>query len=213
MRKRSLNLRHYFLKDINPVVRFLILSDVVIFGSYGLLGPIFALFITDYIEGGNEAVAGIAAGIYLFSKSILQIPVAHFLDKIRGEKDDFWFLFIFSIIMGFVPLAYLFISTPLELYIVQFIQGMLTASTYPAFMGLFTRHIDKNKEGTEWGIYFTLTDISGAALAIIGGYVAVYSGFPILITAVVIIAVLGALMLWPIKPYIWLAPGQHRSKK
>jgi len=64
MLKKSINLKHYFLQGMNPVIRFLIVSDTVIMGAAGLLGPIFALFIDDYIVGGNEAVAGIAAGIF-----------------------------------------------------------------------------------------------------------------------------------------------------
>ena len=152
MKKRSPKLEHYFLKDINPVIRFLIISDMVLVGAAGLLGPIFALFVEDFIIGGNEAVAGIAAGVYLFSRSILQIPIAHLLDKIRGEKDDFWFMFVFSLLSGVVPLLYPVIHTPLQLYVVQFILGFFTAFTYPAFMAIFTRHIDKGKDGTEWGI-------------------------------------------------------------
>ena len=204
MQKRSQNLRHYFLKDINPVIRFLIISDTALVGAAGLLGPIFALFVEDFIVGGNAAVAGIAAGVYLFSRSILQIPIAHLMDKIRGEKDDFWFLFIFSILFSVVPLFYLVIQTPLQLYIVQFVLGLFTAFTYPAFMAIYTRHIDKGKEGTEWGVYFTLTDVTSAALAVIGGYVAISAGFPILITVVVLMSLLGALLLLPIRPYIKL---------
>jgi MFS family permease len=204
MPRRSIKLNNYFLKSINPVIRFLIISDTMLIGSAGLLGPVFALFIKDFVVGGNEAVAGIAAGIYLFSRSILQIPIAHFLDKIKGEKDDFWVMFVFSILFAIVPLLYLVISTPWELYIVQFILGFFTAFTYPAFMAIFTRHIDKGKEGTEWGIYFTLTDVASAMLAIIGGFIAVYAGFPILIIMVVTMSLIGALLLLPIKPYIKL---------
>jgi len=69
-------------------------------------------------------------------------------------------------------------------------------------MAIFTRHIDKEKEGTEWGIYFTLTDLTSAALAVIGGFVATTQGFPTLIILVVIMSLFGALILWPIKPYI-----------
>ena len=202
MNKRSHKLHNYFLKDINPVIRFLIISDTVIIGAAGLLGPIFALFIEDYIIGGNEAVAGIAAGVYLFSRSILQIPIAHFLDKVKGEKDDFWLMFIFSLLFAVVPLLYLFINTPLELYIVQFILGVFTAFTYPAYMAIFTRHIDKGKEGTEWGVYFTLTDVMSALFAVVGGYVATVAGFPSLIVVVVLLSLLGTLLLLPIRPYI-----------
>ena len=202
MRQRSTKLKNYFLKDINPVIRFLIISDTVLGGAAGLLGPIFALFIEEFIQGGNEIVAGVAAGIYLFSRSILQIPIAHLIDKIRGEKDDFWLMFIFTIFIAIIPIFYLVISTPLQLYIIQFILGFFTAFTFPAYMAIFTRHIDKDKEGTEWGIYFTLTDVTGATLAVIGGYVAVSAGFPVLIVSVVVLSFVGALLLWPIRPYI-----------
>ena len=202
MKQRAAKLEHYFLKDINPVIRFLIISDTVLMGAAGLLGPIFALFITDFIKGGNEAVAGLAAGIYLFTKSILQIPIANFIDRIRGEKDDFWLMFIFTVCIALIPLLYLIISTPLQLYAVQFVLGLFTAFTFPTYMAIFTRHIDKTKEGTEWGVYFTLTDLMSAVFSAIGGYVAVVSGFPTLIIAVVILSLIGSLLLWPVKPYI-----------
>lgn len=204
MRRRALQIEHYFLKDINPTIRFLIISDTVLTGAAGLLGPIFALFIENFIVGGNEAVAGLAAGIYLFTRGILQIPIAHIIDKIRGEKDDFWLMFIFTILIAVTPLLYLVISTPLQLYAVQFILGLFTAFTYPSYMAIFTRHIDPKKEGTEWGVYFTLTDFSSAALSAVGGYVAVSEGFKSLIVAVVVMSIVGAFLLWPIKPYIKL---------
>lgn len=187
---------------MNPVIRFLIISDTVVVGAAGLLGPIFALFIEDYIVGSSAAVAGIAAGIYLFTKSILQVPIAHLIDRIRGERDDFWFLFIFSILVALIPLLYLVIHTPLQLYLVQFVYGFFVAFTFPTYMALFTRHVDRNKEGTEWGVYFTLTDLTSAALAAIGGYVATEYGFPALIITVVFVSIVGSLILWPIKPYI-----------
>jgi len=202
MKKRSIDVRHYFLKDINPIIRFLIISDTVLIGAAGLLGPVFALFIEDFIIGGSAAVAGLAAGIYLFTKSILQIPIANLIDKIRGEKDDFWIMFIFTIFIAIIPLAYLFINTPIQLYIVQFILGAFTAFTFPTFMAIFTRHIDREREGTEWGIYFTLTDLTSAALSAVGGYIAATQGFSFLIVVVVIVSLFGALLLWPIKPYI-----------
>ncbi len=202
MKLRSIHHKHYFLQGINPVIRFLIISDTVIVGAAGLLGPVFALFIEDFIVGGNEAVAGIAAGVYLLSRSILQIPVAHLIDRIRGEKDDFWFMFSFSLLMGIIPLLYLVVHTPMQLYFVQFLLGVFTAFTFPSFMAIFTRHIDKKKEGTEWGVYFTLTDVVSALLAVVGGYIATTSGFHSLIVLVVILSVAGALLLLPIKPYL-----------
>jgi hypothetical protein len=60
---------------MNPVVKYLIITDIIYFTAVGLLAPIFAIFITDFIDGGGPAVAGVAAAIYLLTKSIGQIPV------------------------------------------------------------------------------------------------------------------------------------------
>lgn len=203
MQKRAVPFRDYFLLDVNPVIRFLTLSDIVWISGMGLLGPIFALFIVEFIEGGNAAVAGAAATIYLVTKSIFQMPIASALDRIRGEKDDFWVMFFGSLGMVLMPILYLFTHTPLQLYVVQFLYGTVAACTFPAFMAIFTRHIDKTKEGTEWGIYFTLTDLSSAMAASVGGILASTVGFHYVIGAVVILGCLGVLLLFPIRPYIW----------
>lgn len=197
-----MEVKNSFLRNINPVIKFLIISDTVIIGASGLLGPIFALFIEGFIEGGNEAVAGFAVGIYLFTKSILQIPIAYIIDKTKGEKDDFWFMFVFTILVSIIPLFYLIIRTPLELYIVQFILGLFTSFTFPTYMAIFTRHVDKEREAMEWGIYHTLIDITSAVFAAIGGYFAFVQGFSSLIITVVIISLIGSLILLPIKNYI-----------
>ncbi|MFA6943624.1 MAG: MFS transporter [Patescibacteria group bacterium] len=200
--KRSIPVKHYLFRDINAVIQFLIASDIIIVGAGGLLGPIFALFIEDFIVGGNAAVAGIAAAIYLLTKSLGQIPVAMFIDKIRGEKDDFYVMLTFSIITALLPLAYLMITTPLHLYIVQFFYGLATAMTFPSYMAIFTRHIDTHKEGTEWGVYFTLTDLSSAAFSAIGGYIAITIGFPALIMMTTALSLMGTLLLLPIKSFL-----------
>lgn len=202
MKKRAVSLRHYFLLDMSSVVRFLTLSDLIWMSGAGLLGPIFAIFIVDYIQGGDAVVAGIAASIYLFTKSILQIPAASIVDKIRGEKDDFWVMFVGSILGALLPLMYLIIQTPMQLYFVQFVFGAVIAFTFPSFMAVFTRHIDKHKEGREWGIYFTLTDFGAAFTASIGGVLAQNYGFSALILISVAVSLLGVSFIWWIRPYM-----------
>lgn len=198
-RPHEISVRDYFLLGLNPVVRFLIVSDVVIQGSAGLLAPIFALFVQDFINSDDTAaVAGVAAAIYLVTKSLLQIPAASLVDRIPGERDDYQILFWSSIVMGIVPITYLFIDTPIQLYIVQAILGATTAFSFPSYMAIFTRHIDRQKEGTEWGVYFTLTDMSAAFAAAVGGILAVTVGFRELIIGLAALNVLGTLLILPI---------------
>jgi MFS family permease len=203
MKIRSKSPHDIFLKSINPVVKFLILSDVLVVGATAMLAPLFALFIEDFIIGGNAMVVSISMGIFLISRSLLQIPIATLIDRIKGEVDDFVLMFIFSVLMSITPILYLFINTPFQLYLVQALLGVFTAITYPSYMAIFTRHVDKHKEGTEWGIYYTMIDLGSAFLAVLGGYVAETFGFPQLIYLVVVLSLIGSFSLSPVRYYLY----------
>jgi MFS family permease len=190
------NWRNYFiLRKINSVIRILTISDVLIISGFGLVAPIFAVFITDSIKGGTLEVVGIASAVYLLAKSLGQIPVAVIIDKIKGEKDDFWAMLIGSVIFSIVPLFYLVINTPMQLYLVQLMYGLSTAVTLPAWMAIFTRHIDKRHEGVEWGVYQTLVDLGGAGAASLGGFLAYRFGFAPLFVLVSVISFIGTFFL------------------
>lgn len=185
----------FVLKNINKVVRVLTISDVLMISGFGLIAPIFAIFINDSIRGGTIEVAGIASAVYLIVKSIGQIPAASLVDKIKGEKDDFWAMLIGSLVISVVPLCYLLISTPFQLYVVQFFYGLAAAIIFPAWMAIFTRHIDKQREGIEWGVYQTLVDIGSAVTASLGGFIAFRYGFDNLFILVSILSFVGSFYL------------------
>lgn len=208
MGRFSIPFRRYLLADTGTTIKFLILSDVVFVSAKGLLGPVFALFVEGYIVGANAAVVGIAATVYLLSKSLLQIPFARLMDKIKGERDDFLIMFIGTLFSAVVPLAYLFIHTPFQLYFVEFLLGIGAAMAFPSFMAIFTRHIGKDREGVEWGIYFTLADLGSALAAAVGGILAVTIGFSVLIIGLTIVGIVGALLLIPIRRHLRMPEQQ-----
>jgi len=186
---------YFSVKKINSVIRFLTLSDILIVGGFGLVLPIFAVYITESINGGTVEVIGIAMTIYLLTKSLGQIPVASIIDKIKGENDDFLVMFIGSIFYALIPLAYVFIKTPIELYIIQFFYGLSAAFVFPSWMAIFTRHIDKEHEGVEWGVYQTMVDLGSAVTASLGGLIAYRFGFNMLFIIVSISIFLGSMFL------------------
>ncbi len=195
-------LHEYLLDHLNPVIRWLIIGDVIYYAGAGLLGPIFALFIVDFIEGGTIEVAGIAIAVYLITKSIFQIPAAMIIDKVCGDKDDFWFMFFSLFVAALAPLAYLFVSNPIELYMVQFVLGIALAFNFPSFLALFTKYISQSKEATSWSMYYTLIDLFSAISAALGGIMAAFFGFAPVIIAVSAIGVVGALLLLPMQGHL-----------
>jgi len=202
---------YFTIKKISPIIRFLTISDVLILSGFGLISPIFAVFIVDTIKGGNLEVVGIASAVYLLTRSLIQIPAAGMIDRIKGEKDDFLSMLIGSLAFSCVPLFYLFVSTPTQLYLVQFFYGLAMAFTYPSWLAIFTRHIDKEHEGIEWGIYQTLVDLGTAATASLGGFLAYQFGFNLLFVLVSLISFMGSIFLLGI--YRKMRVGYIISKK
>lgn len=194
--------------ETNDVIKILTISDLFILSGFGLIAPIFAIYLTNNIQGGNVEVAGIAATIFLLARSLGQLPAAYIVDKIKGEEDDYWSLIIGSIITSLVPLLYLVAKSPSHIYIIQLIYGLSQALTFPSWLAIFTRHIDKRKEGFEWGVYYTITDLGGAGVAAIGGMVAQSFGFKPLFLAVSILSFIGSFWLIYIKKYMLTARQQ-----
>ena len=108
-------------KGVNKVMRAYIYWDLVINSAWGLLGPVFAIFLLETIAVGDIAqgakIAGFATLFYWLTKSILQIPIGRYLDKNHGEVDDFWFFVMGTFIVALVPLGFLFSWDPTPLFL------------------------------------------------------------------------------------------------
>ncbi len=171
-------------KFINKVIKVLVVSDFFLNCGWGLIGPIFALFIVQNITVGNtiEAtkIAGFASLFYWIPKSILQIPIGRYLDKNHGEKDDFWFMVIGTFLAALVPFGYLFSSSPWHIYGLQILHAIGMAMSYPSWLAIFTRHIDKGKEAFEWSLEMTFIGIGAGIAGALGGILASSFGFKII---------------------------------
>lgn len=108
------------------------MGDILFFSAFGLIGPIFAVFITNQISGATIATAGFAATVNLLTRSILQLPIARYIDRKKGERDDFLLMVVGSTLVSVVPFLYLFVSTPFQLYLAQFVLALAAPSPIPA---------------------------------------------------------------------------------
>ena len=180
-----------FISSINKIIRVLVLGDIMFFSAYGLIGPIFAVFVTNQVAGATIATAGFAATINLLVRALLQMPIARYIDRHKGEKDDFIFMVAGSTLISVVPFAYFFVSTPLHLYLAQVVLGIGGALANPGWFAIFTRHIDKNKEGTEWTLENVGVGLAAAGTAAIGGLLAQRFGFHNLFLIVGVLSLLG----------------------
>lgn len=190
-------------KLISKIVKVLITSDFFLNLGWGLLSPIFALFILQKITIDNPAkaaeVAGFAALAYWISKSLIEIPIGKFLDKHDGEKDDFWFMTIGLFVVAFVPIGYLFSTAPWHIYFFQVIHAVGMAMALPSWLAIFTRHIDKGKEAFEWSMETTSIGAGAGIAGGLGGIVASIFGFKILFIFVSALTLFAAILLLLVK--------------
>jgi len=198
-------------KGINKVVKLLILSDIALLGGLGFIAPIFAIFLTDRIEGGSVEVAGFAAAIYLIVKSIFVIPFGKYLDRNHGEKDDLWFVVISTLLVSFVVFGYIFSKYTWHIYSLQALYGIAMAMNVPSYTAIFTRHIDQDKEAFDWSVRSCLTGIGAGLAGALGGIVANYFGFNILFMGIGTLIFFSSFLPFLIKKDIF--PSNEKSTR
>lgn len=159
-----------------------------------LFGPVFAIFVTGQISNGSIETVGFAAAITQITKSILQIPVARYLDRNHGEFDDFYSLITGTLLFSLVPFLYLFAHTPGHLYSIQVVSGVGLALAVPPWYAIFTRHIDAMKENVEWSLESIGIGVSGAAAAALSGVMVSNFGFESVFILGGCLAILGGLL-------------------
>lgn len=198
---------------LNKIIKFLTISDFAILTGFSFLAPIFAVFILGNIEGGTLETVGFATSIQVFSRSLLEYPIARLLDKKRGDMDEFYCMIIGTFAICIIPLLYLIIKTPDQLYLVQFIYGLATAMAYPAWMSLFTRHAEKEREGSQWALYATVIGIGTAISAAIGGVIGEKYGFTLVFWIVFAMSVIGTISLIGIYEPLRIRHEHHKIKQ
>lgn len=191
-------MKFHFLSP-NKVVKYLILSDLAFWTGWGLLTPVFAIFIVEEIQGGNAFVAGMAAAIFGITYSLLRVPIGMLLDSCPSEKDDYFSLVAGLFIAALIPFGFIFAKTHLHIYILQGAHGLGLAMSLAGWTAIFTRHIDRGKEATEWGLDATSVGLGAGVAGAIGGWAVTRFGFTPVFFVVGVFGLFGALLLFGLR--------------
>lgn len=181
---------------VNNLIKVLTFSDVLVISGWGLINPIFAVFVTKNIEGGTIELIGLATSIYLVLRASLQIPFARFIDSHKGEIDDFVVMAVGSFLMSLMPFFYIFASKPIHVLVLQGITGISSAMVSPGWLAIFTRHVDKNAEAQSWGLYNAMVGFAGALASALSGFMASLFGFKTLYFIVGCVCTFGSAFLF-----------------
>ncbi|MEK9154637.1 MAG: MFS transporter [Patescibacteria group bacterium] len=179
----------------NRVVKYFVISDLLLWTGWGVIDPIFSVFIVSKIVGATLLSVGLMATIYWLTRAVFQIPISLYLDKNDGEKDDFYILIIGIIIVGISALGLVFSKELWQIYLIQFVKGAGFALYLPSWLAIFSRHLDKNHTALDWAINSSAVSLGVGLAGIIGGTVATLFGFKLVFLSASVFAILSAIVL------------------
>lgn len=166
------------------VIRLLIYGNFLMITGWGFINPVFAIFIISEVIGGSIKLVGFYTAIYWIVKSLIQLPIARYIDKNNGERDDYWALVLGSSISVIMPFFLIFTHQVWQIFLISIFLGLGDALSVPAFYGIFTRHVDKFRESFEWSVNSVSVGIGAAVAAALTGIIVDGFGFrPIFILA------------------------------
>jgi len=189
--------------SVNRAIQILLAYLFFIVAAESLFTPIAAVFVTGFIEGATLKTVGFALALYAIAKSIVQVPLARYLDRHNGELDDYYALMAGAVTGVIYPLLLLAISKPWHLYSIEIFAGIGGAFLMAAYYSLFARHVDKGAEGFEWSLFsvggLTISSAIGAAF---GGVLADAFGFRPIFLIIATINTMVFFLLLRLYPYL-----------
>ena len=163
---------------VGRVVKYLVLSDLFLLLGWGLIDPVFSVFIIERIAGATLITVGAAAAVYWILRSVLEIPIANYLDRTPGERDDFRALVGGLFLAGLSALAFSVITKVWELYLVQILHAVGFAFYLPSWSSIFSRHLDRERVSFDWSLDSTAAGLAAGVSGLFAGIVAAEWGFP-----------------------------------
>ena len=195
---------------LGTVVKYFILSDLALLAGWGLIAPVFAVFVLNRVEGATVITLGIAAAIYWITKSILQVPIALFLDKTVSERDDYIFLVCGLILAGLAAISYILINQIWQLYLVEFLHSIAFAFYVPAWSGMFARHLDKNHQSLDFSLDSAVVGVASGITGISSGFLVTWFGFGTIFVLGAVFSFVSAVIIFAI-PELVFPHRRHRG--
>lgn len=190
---------------MNPVVKAFIVSEMFLWSAWNAIVPIFAIFAATKIPGGNTEVAAGSFSTYLIVRVIFELISGRYLSK-SSDIQKFTTTILGIILMSAGYVGFALAQNVSSLFIFYGVIGMGLGIASPAKNSLFSSHLDKDKEVTEWSIYDGFVFMGMAMAATIGGFVANRYGFAFLFYLVAITNLLSVI------PYILYAEKKKTAK-
>ena len=194
---------------IGTLVRRFILLDLLLWGGWGLITPILAVFILQKVGGANLLTIGITSAIYFSINAITQLVSAGFIDEKKGERDDARVLAVGLFLGSLAAFSFLLIENVWHLFLVAALQGLAFGLYSPSWTAIFSRHLDSGHYALDWSLDRTAIAIFSAITAVAGGAIAEFFGFETIFGLAGILSFLSCVVILRLPPELLLSDDRE----
>jgi len=180
---------------VGRVVKYFILVDLALLAGWGLIDPVFSVFMIQNVAGATLTTIGAAAGVYWLVKSAIQLPLANYLDRRAGEKDDFYALILGLFLISASAFLFALVDEIWQLFAVQALRSVAFALYAASWPAIFSRHLDKERVSFDWALDSTAVGIAAGISGIAGGFLAQTYGYTIVFVLGAFFSMVAALIL------------------
>ena len=122
----------------------------------------------------DDAVYGLGAGIFFIGYFLFEVPSNLLLERIGARKT----LLRIMVLWGLTASAMMFVSTPLQFYVLRFLLGVFEAGFFPGVILYFTYWYPSVRRGQVIAIFMSATTIiSVIAGPLCGATLKYFDGF------------------------------------
>lgn len=177
---------------LGRIVTALIFADLALLSGWGLVNPILSVFVTEEVSGGSLTAVGIVVAIFWFTRAVLQIPVAAYMDRTPGENDEFHIIVMGLMIAAAAAFLMPLATTVRHVYLIEFVHAVAFSFYIPAWTSIFTRHVDPQHSALEWAIDRSVSAVATGGAGLLGGIVAGMYGYNTVFAVAGILSLLAA---------------------
>lgn len=197
---------------VGRIIKYFIICDLIFWGGWGIVQPIFAVFILEEIAGATVVTVGTLAAIFWITKSVIQLPLAKYLDKTPGEKDDFYVLVSGFFLASISAFLFMLAKEVWHLYIIEALHSFALALYVVSWTPMFSRHLDNDGVSFDWALDSSAVGISTGLAGFIGGVIAKNFGFEAVFIAVALLSAASAMVLLSVPDLVLPKPKRAESE-
>jgi MFS family permease len=174
---------------LSPQAKALLYGGNMWYFGEGMFGPLFAIFANRI--GGDILDITWAWAIYLIISGVLIVVFGELADTYSKEK-----LMIGGYALNAIlTFAYLLVSTPAQLFLIQAGLAVASAMATPTWDALYDKYSGNGKnDGTVWGVADGTPNIITGLAIIAGGLILTHYSFTVLFVTMGIIQVIATLV-------------------